>query len=63
MRYVENFSIHGRQVFPPVLEDLSKMTSAVLSVILRDDEEVEWHWMDNVVVGYTIYKRSNPLEI
>lgn len=52
-----------RQVFPPVRVGAIETTSAVFSVWLADNEEVEWHWSDNVVVGYTIRKRSKPLKI
>lgn len=52
-----------RQVFPPVRVGSARTTSVVLSVWLAENEEIEWHWMENIVIGYTIRKRSKPLKI
>lgn len=58
MLRIGEYSTDGRRrVVPPQIIS-SETTLAVLAVWLSQDEEVEWHWNDNVVIGYTIYKKS-----
>lgn len=43
-----------RVVPPPPYVD---MRTGVISVLLADDEEVEWLWYNNDVIGYTITRK------
>lgn len=50
-----------RVIYPPNYHNRINSSSAVVSVLLADDEEVEWHWYHSqagsMITGYTIKKR------
>jgi hypothetical protein len=49
----------GAKVFYPPYYSRDSYSSAVVSVILNDDEEVEWIYDHNGnAIGYTIWKRG-----
>lgn len=51
MLNIDEYSTDGRRRVAPPRIISSEATLAILAVWFSRDEEVEWHWRDNVVVS------------